>query len=46
MHDADGDSLSLSAVSHARGGTLSLKNGLYTFVPDADYYGPAGFDYN
>ena len=44
--DADGDVLSVTGVSNAVGGTVSLDaNGLVTFVPTADYAGPAGFDY-
>ena len=45
--DADGDNLSITAVSNASNGTVALDSvaGTITFTPDADYNGPASFDY-
>lgn len=43
--DPDGDALSVTAVSGAYHGQVSLVGGLVVFTPDADYHGPAGFTY-
>ena len=43
--DADGDALHLSRVDNVSGGTFTILDGYYTFVPDSDYVGPASFDY-
>jgi cysteine-rich repeat protein len=45
--DADGDSLSVTAVSNATGGTVTLDAGTITFAPTANTSGNgiAGFDY-
>ena len=45
--DADGDSLSISAVSGASNGsvTLDAQAGTITFTPEAGYSGAASFDY-
>ena len=46
--DIDGDSLSVSAVSNATGGTVDLTAGIVTFTPTADLCGDGvgGFDYD
>ena len=43
--DADGDTLIVTGTSNVTGGTLVAGPGGYTFTPDADYFGAAGFDY-
>lgn len=43
--DWDGDALSVSAVSNALHGTVSLANGQITFTPEANYSGTAGYSY-
>ncbi|MDO8731546.1 MAG: cadherin-like domain-containing protein, partial [Actinomycetota bacterium] len=44
--DVDGDTLSLSGVGNALGGTASIDvNGDAVFTPDADFNGAASFDY-
>ncbi|MFG1248770.1 Ig-like domain-containing protein [Xanthobacter flavus] len=43
--DLDGDSLTVTAVGEASHGTVALVNGQITFIPDADYNGPASFTY-
>ena len=45
--DADGDTLTVTAVSNAAGGTVSLVDGTITFVPTANLCEPGayGFDY-
>ncbi|WP_374944747.1 tandem-95 repeat protein, partial [Sphingomonas sp.] len=43
--DANGNTLSLQSVGNASGGTVTLVNGVVTFTPNADYNGPASFDY-
>ena len=40
-----GQTLSVTAVSNAQNGTVSLQNGQVTFRPNPDYNGPASFDY-
>ena len=40
-----GQTLSVTAVSNAQNGTVSLQNGQVTFRPDQDYNGTASFDY-
>lgn len=44
--DADENSLSVTAVSNAVGGTVSLSGGTVTFTPSANFNGTASFDYN
>jgi hypothetical protein len=46
--DADDDTLSVSGVSNATGGSVVLDAGTITFTPDADLCGTdvAGFDYD
>jgi LysM repeat protein len=43
--DVDGPALTLAGVSNASHGRVALDNGIVTFTPDANYFGPAGFDY-
>lgn len=43
--DLDGDALTLTAVSNAENGTVSLLDGVITFAPTANFDGVAGFDY-
>ncbi|MBP7354565.1 MAG: ExeM/NucH family extracellular endonuclease, partial [Longilinea sp.] len=43
--DADGDTLSLTEVSNATGGTVALAAGTITFTPELNFTGTAGFDY-
>ncbi|MCV3273959.1 malectin domain-containing carbohydrate-binding protein [Roseobacter sinensis] len=43
--DPDGDLLTITAVGNAVNGTVTLQNGLITFEADADYDGPASFEY-
>jgi N,N-dimethylformamidase beta subunit-like protein/uncharacterized protein DUF4082/cadherin-like protein/Big-like domain-containing protein/purple acid phosphatase-like protein len=43
--DPDGDPLSVSAVSGAQHGSVSLAAGTITFTPEANYHGPASFEY-
>lgn len=43
---SSGSALTMTAVSDAKHGTVSLKNGVVHFTPDRDYYGSdAGFSY-
>jgi len=43
---AGGTALTMTGVSDAKHGTVSLKNGVVHFTPDRDYYGSdAGFSY-
>ena len=41
----DGQTLTVTEVRDAQHGTVLLENGEITFTPDADYNGPASFDY-
>ncbi|HEX8468128.1 MAG TPA: Ig-like domain-containing protein, partial [Allosphingosinicella sp.] len=44
--DVDGDTLAVTAVSNAVGGTVVLNgDGSVTFTPTANFNGPASFDY-
>ncbi|MEJ2418905.1 MAG: cadherin-like domain-containing protein, partial [Exilibacterium sp.] len=45
--DADGDTLSITSVGNALNGSVSMDSvaGTVTFIPDADYTGPAEFEY-
>jgi len=43
--DADGQTLSISAVGNATHGTVSLVGGEARFQPEANYHGPASFEY-
>ncbi|MBA3463651.1 MAG: tandem-95 repeat protein [Deltaproteobacteria bacterium] len=43
--DVDGDTVTVTAVSGATNGTVSLTGGNVTFTPPADYNGPASFTY-
>jgi hypothetical protein len=45
LHDADADPLHISSLTNIQGGTISEQNGISTFTPDANYHGPASFDY-
>ncbi|MCI4433655.1 MAG: carboxypeptidase regulatory-like domain-containing protein, partial [Nitrosopumilus sp.] len=44
-YDADGDSLSVTAVSNPVNGAVSLSSGSITFTPNANFAGIASFDY-
>ena len=43
--DADGDSLSVVNLSEPANGTLSLVDGILTYTPDSNYFGPDSFTY-
>ena len=43
--DADGELLDLEMVSAVTGGRMELSGGVYTFIPDQDFYGEASFAY-
>jgi Ca2+-binding RTX toxin-like protein len=43
--DVEGDPLTVTAVSNAVNGTVSLVGGQITFTPDANFNGAASFDY-
>ena len=45
--DVDGphSALQVTTAGNAQHGSVSLANGQVTFTPDADYFGPAAFDY-
>ncbi len=43
--DADGQTLSVSAVANATHGTVALASGMVTFTPEANFSGTATFDY-
>jgi Ca2+-binding RTX toxin-like protein len=43
--DIDGDTLTVTGVSNARSGSVSLVNGIISFTPAGGYTGPAVFDY-
>lgn len=43
--DVEHQTLTISAVSNASNGTVSHSGNQVTFVPDANYHGPAGFEY-
>ncbi|MFG1359730.1 tandem-95 repeat protein [Xanthobacter pseudotagetidis] len=43
--DIDGDTLSVTGVGGAVGGTVALDDGEITFTPDADFNGAASFTY-
>ncbi|WP_163339145.1 tandem-95 repeat protein [Desulfopila sp. IMCC35008] len=45
ISDADGELFKLDMVANVEGGRIEVKNGVYTFIPDEDYYGEASFDY-
>lgn len=45
IHDPDGDQLSFTSLSEVSGGSFSQDNGIYTFTPDADFYGTGQFNY-
>ncbi len=45
VNDNDGDSITVSSVSQVSEGTVSEQNGIYTFSPDAEYYGIASLTY-
>lgn len=44
--DIDGDALSISAVTNAIGGTVTLNGNQIQFTPIADFYGDATFTYS
>ncbi|HWO21583.1 MAG TPA: Ig-like domain-containing protein [Kofleriaceae bacterium] len=43
--DADGDTLTVTAVGNATNGTVALAGGNVTFTPALNYIGPATFEY-
>jgi hypothetical protein len=43
--DVDNDTLTITSVGNATGGTVVLQSGNVQFTPAADYNGPASFDY-
>jgi hypothetical protein len=43
--DADGDALTITAVSNAGGGTVALDAGTITFTPGGNFNGAASFEY-
>jgi len=43
--DVDGDALTVTALNHAQHGTLNIVGGNLVFTPDANYNGPASFEY-
>jgi large repetitive protein len=43
--DVENHTLTISAVGNASHGTVSHAGNQVTFVPDANYHGPAGFEY-
>jgi hypothetical protein len=45
MTDVDGDLLHLDMVTAVTGGRMELSDGVYTFIPDQDFYGEASFTY-
>ncbi|MDR3088959.1 MAG: tandem-95 repeat protein [Desulfobulbaceae bacterium] len=45
LFDADGDEFHLASVSAATGGQFEEKDGIFTFIPEANYYGQAAFSY-
>ncbi|MBU1566179.1 MAG: tandem-95 repeat protein [Proteobacteria bacterium] len=45
IHDADGDAVHLERITNVIGGSIAVRNGYYAFIPNADYFGPASFDY-
>lgn len=44
--DVEGDTLNVTGVSNAIGGTVALENGQIVFTPDANFYGDASFNYS
>ncbi len=44
-NDYENDALSVTSVQGATNGTVSFAGGLVTFIPDANYFGPASFTY-
>ncbi len=44
--DVDGDAVTVTSVTNAIGGTVSLVGGNVTFTPTANFYGTASFDYS
>ena len=46
IYDADGDPITLTAVTNVHGGTVTESGGVYTFSPGADYYGCAYLEYS
>ncbi|CAN0588029.1 unnamed protein product, partial [Ectocarpus sp. 12 AP-2014] len=44
--DVDGDTLVVTGVGGATGGTVALVGGTITFTPTAGFSGPASFDYD
>ncbi len=43
--DPDGELLHLDMVSNVKGGRIELNNGVYSFIPDNNFYGKASLDY-
>ncbi len=44
--DPEGDTLTVTGVSNPVNGTVQIVGGNAVFTPDADYFGPAQFDYS
>ncbi|HEX7946396.1 MAG TPA: Ig-like domain-containing protein, partial [Phenylobacterium sp.] len=44
--DPENDTLTVTGVSNPSHGTVTLVNGVVTFTPDANYNGPASFNYS
>lgn len=45
IFDPDGDLLSLDVVTNVEGGRMELSGGVYTFIPDANFYGEASLEF-
>lgn len=45
VRDVDGDALHLQQISNVTGGSIVTTGGYFAFVPDANAFGPASFDY-
>ena len=45
IYDADGETFTVTAISNITGGTVEERNGVFHFIPDPNYHGPASFDY-
>ncbi len=45
VRDMDGDEITIVAIDDVSGGTVTIENGLYTFIPDQDFHGTAHLTY-
>gem|GEM_PF-2278310 len=45
IDDPDGDQFTFTSLSAISGGSFSQDNGVYTYTPDADFYGSGQFSY-